>query len=151
MTQIGVWAINEEDNEHHEVEAYRPAANRGGKVEARAHAVRGTKSDQTSMTETNMHDIDKINIELNLLMLENGSLKKELDAYKYSLDSFINNDKVKHFTGLPAYSVLKLIFDFLSDAIDEHVSNKLTKFQKLLIVLMRLRLNVSVCFFRGNL
>ena len=97
-------SINEEDNEHHEVEAYRPAANRGGKVkvEARAHAVRGTKSDQTSMTETNMHDIDKINIELNLFMLENGSLKKELDAYKYSLDSFINNDKVKHFTGLPA-------------------------------------------------
>lgn len=61
----------------------------------------------------------------------------------YTLKYFENDDKkVRHFTGLPTFDALKTVFKFVEKGI-LRPSNKLTKDQLLILVLIRIRLNFS--------
>ena len=81
--------------------------------------------------------------ELQKLIYENTCLKREVDSCKYNLQSFVEDDnRVKYYTGLPCYSTLKILFDLTEPFITNSVRTHLTKFQKLLMTLMKLRLNL---------
>lgn len=65
-------------------------------------------------------------------------------GFKFNLSSFKNSDdKVKHFTGLPTFTALNIVFDFTKNGIITY-SSTMTKEETFLLVLIRLRLNI--CF-----
>ncbi len=49
---------------------------------------------------------------------------------------------IKFYTGLPSYSRLKVLFEYVSSGIMESKCSALSLFQQFLVVLMKLRLNV---------
>lgn len=71
---------------------------------------------------------------------------RRMKQSKWSHESFEKNDKRIHlYTGIPKYSTFKALFDFIETAMPESGPNcKLDNFQKLLITLMRLKLNTNV-------
>ena len=74
---------------------------------------------------------------------ENNTLKLKLNKFKYDQVYFEENPKdVLYYTGLPSPGTLKSFFEYVKDAIKE--SKVLTKFEQLLLCLIRLRLGVSV-------
>ena len=95
---------------------------------------------QTDLTVLMM---DNMNLELQASLKQSSDLKAELDAKTFSETTFRGDDeKTKYYTGLCNFSVLMVLFEFLKP----HLSgvSKLSKFQQLLLVLMRLRLNAPV-------
>ena len=52
-----------------------------------------------------------------------------------------NGDAIKFYTGLPSYSLLKTVFDFVSP-LDKHHNSALPLFQQFLMTLVKLRLNL---------
>uniref|UniRef100_T1IH89 Transposase Helix-turn-helix domain-containing protein n=1 Tax=Strigamia maritima TaxID=126957 RepID=T1IH89_STRMM len=63
-----------------------------------------------------------------------------------SEESFAENEALTHFyTGLPNYKMLKCIFNFISPHISSSGHNStLTKFQRMMIVFLKLRLNLRM-------
>ena len=55
-----------------------------------------------------------------------------------------NNAKVKYYTGLPSYSVLKAIFNFVSPCLQSSSRKGLPLFSQFLMVRTRLRLNLDI-------
>ncbi len=53
-----------------------------------------------------------------------------------------DNQLVNSFTGVSSFEVLKVVFKFVAPAVTVTASTKLTKFQQLTLVLMKLRMNV---------
>jgi hypothetical protein len=51
---------------------------------------------------------------------------------------------VKYYTGLPNYNVLMAVFRFLEDHIPITERNLLSKFQQLILTIIKLRINLSV-------
>lgn len=94
-------------------------------------------------------DIDKtllsaMESELQRLQLENAALKKMLDHQKFDLAFFRDDDnKVKYYTGLTNFAVLKALFDFVEPGITSTHKSALSKFQQLVLTLMKMRLNTS--------
>lgn len=89
--------------------------------------------------------ISALQAEMQRLTMENMDLKDKLGHFTVTADSFKgNDDKVKYFTGLPNYLMLMAIFNFISKSIPQTDRCLLTKFQKMMMVLMRLRLNVPL-------
>lgn len=83
--------------------------------------------------------------ELNRLTVENMTLKEQITRMSLSEDTFKDDDeKVKLFTGLPSYAVLNTLFTYVESGIVQGHQSALTKFQKLILVLMRLKLNLPV-------
>ena len=77
---------------------------------------------------------------------ENSFLKEQLKLNSLNEDSFReDNDKVLFYTGLPNWSLLLCIFNFVNNSTLEFKSSKeiLSPFQKLLLALIRMRLNLS--------
>lgn len=71
-------------------------------------------------------------------------LREKVNTLTLNEDSFKNNDeKVKYYTGLPNFALLMTIFNFVAPHVASTHKNVLSKFQELLIVLMRLRLNLG--------
>lgn len=106
-----------------------------------------TESSVGTATELEMEDVTRMEEELKRLLVENLTLKSDVEKCQFSYNSFVNNDaKVKLYTGLPSWLTLSVLFNFISNSMEEHHMSKLTKFQKVLIVLMRLKLNVPVSF-----
>ena len=83
--------------------------------------------------------------EIKRLKEENITLKEKLSAGSGDItpETFTDNDKCKHYTGL-IYVTLMSLFQFLEPHISQTARSHLTKFQKLVLVLMRLRLNLGV-------
>jgi len=54
-----------------------------------------------------------------------------------------DDERVKYYTGLPTFTILLGIFNLVSPCINITHNSKLAKFQQLMLVLMRLRLNLS--------
>ena len=74
---------------------------------------------------------------------ENNTLKLKLNKFKCDQVYFEENPKdVLYYTGLPSPGTLKSFFEYVKDAIKE--LKVLTKFEQLLLCLIRLRLGVSV-------
>lgn len=83
--------------------------------------------------------------ELNRLTVENLDLKEKLKENDITPDFFEGNDeRVKYYTGLPSFLTLMTIFNFLEPFLPGSGRTALTKFQKLVLVLMKLRLNLPV-------
>ncbi|KAI0209135.1 hypothetical protein LSAT2_006198 [Lamellibrachia satsuma] len=82
--------------------------------------------------------------EMKRLMLENSSLKVQLASAQLTESSLAGNDnKVNFLTGLPTHHILIQLVNFVSPRQNETHRSSLTKFQQLLMTLIKLRLNVS--------
>ena len=92
------------------------------------------------------------------LQKENHQLHKEKDGLKriydelkssvgFMVENFKDDDKkVKYYTGLPLYSVLIALFDYMSKDLQQSstiTSAKKSAFEQLVMVLMKLRLNLG--------
>ena len=76
------------------------------------------------------------------LKKENAALKEQLKQNSLSQDSFEeDNDKVLFYTGLPNWTLVLCIFNFVKDLLQS--KGMLSPFQKLLMTIIRLRLNLS--------
>jgi len=75
----------------------------------------------------------------------NSSLKEKLAAGSGDVtpESFKDNIKCKYYTGL-IYVTLVSLFEYLEDYISQTSRSNLSKFQKVVLVLMKLRLNLGV-------
>ena len=88
---------------------------------------------------------DKLKEENESIKEENESLRKKLSDFEYRPEAFEGNDKkVRYFTGLSSFTTLMAVFSLVSDHISETSLSTLTKFQKFILVFMRLRLNMPV-------
>lgn len=104
-------------------------------------------SDSGSPAQTDLtHDfISKMEEEINSLTLERLALEERVKACKLDEDYFSgSDDKVKFYTGLPSFVCLMIVFDFVSDGISVSVRSVLSKFQQVVLTLMKLRLNLPV-------
>ena len=87
----------------------------------------------------------KMRDDYQVLLTENISLKSKLLQADICAESFEGNDeKVRYYTGLKSYLTLMAIFNFLQPAIDSFRMASLSSFQRFVVVLMRLRLNLQV-------
>ena len=106
-----------------------------------------TELDETAkgcQTDVSRDALRGMEEEMRRLTLETSDLKKQLSSAKLTQSSLAGNDeKVKFLTGLPTYHILSHLFDFVSSRLTETHRSSLTKFRQLLLVLMKLRLNVS--------
>ncbi|KAJ0061789.1 hypothetical protein NL108_010842, partial [Boleophthalmus pectinirostris] len=85
------------------------------------------------------------NQEINRLLFENLELKLQISKMEINEATFKDNDdKVKFYTGLPNYMMLMSLFSCVKDHIKDPVRSKLNPFQKFILVLMKLRLNLHV-------
>ena len=82
--------------------------------------------------------------EISTLMNEKMTLKEKLDSFTVSEDSFMDDAKVKFYTGLPNFMTLMTVFNFISPFLNVTARSSLTKFQQFVMTLMRLRLNLPV-------
>ena len=91
-------------------------------------------------TQTNMTGemIQKLETEYNTYRIRN--------RYKdptYEWDTYKDDDKrTKFYLGLPNFAILTLIFDFVSDYLNQF-RRSLTKQQQLLVCLVKLRMNLK--------
>ncbi|XP_028992285.1 uncharacterized protein LOC114847088 isoform X2 [Betta splendens] len=80
---------------------------------------------------------------LKALKKENQSLRESVEKMSLSENSLRNDaEKVKFYTGLPNYFVLETVMWLLAPHMDGMKNVKLSKFQQLLLTLMRLRLDL---------
>ncbi|XP_059199382.1 uncharacterized protein LOC131979429 [Centropristis striata] len=92
---------------------------------------------QTSDASVNFEDV------LKALKKENQILRESVDKMSLSENSLRNDaEKVKFYTGLPNYFVLETVMWLLAPHMDGMKTVKLSKFQQLLLTLMRLRLDL---------
>ena len=79
------------------------------------------------------------------LRTENLELRQKLQETKITEDFFRDSDKkVRYYTGLPSFLTLMIVFEFVKNFIPVSSRIALTKFQKFLLVKMKLRLNSPV-------
>ncbi|XP_051804830.1 uncharacterized protein LOC110961112 isoform X3 [Acanthochromis polyacanthus] len=87
----------------------------------------------------------KIKKECQRLTTENKELKDALDDTRFTEESFRNNaKKVRYYTGLPGFETLMAVFAVVAPYIPESNRVSLSKFEKLILVFMKLRLNLQV-------
>ncbi|KAK1797620.1 hypothetical protein P4O66_007916 [Electrophorus voltai] len=81
---------------------------------------------------------------LNALRKENMELRESLEKMSLSEVAFRNDpEKVQFYTGLPNYFVLETVMWLLVPHMKSEKNAKLSKFQQLLLTLMRLRLDLK--------
>ncbi|XP_020487666.2 uncharacterized protein [Labrus bergylta] len=92
---------------------------------------------QTSDAQGNFDDL------LKALKKENQALRESVERMSLSESSLRNDaEKVKFYTGLPNFFVLETVMWLLAPHMDGMKNMKLSKFQQLLLTLMRLRLDL---------
>lgn len=114
-------------------------------------------------TTLSMSDIEKLESRTRLLEDENSKLKEENESLKehsnnlqdecrllkepkcmLSQDWFEGSDtKVKYYTGLPNFVTLLAVYNFVAPYIEVTNRSVLSRFQQLMIVLIKLRLNLG--------
>ncbi|XP_077437124.1 uncharacterized protein LOC144060999 isoform X2 [Vanacampus margaritifer] len=95
-------------------------------------------NDETlAQTSVNFDDV------LKALRRENRALRESVEKMSLSENSLRNDaEKVKFYTGLPNFFVLETVMLLLAPHMDTIRNAKLSKFQQLLLTLMRLRLDL---------
>ncbi len=109
------------------------------------------QKENAGMQEQRNADKDANEKQISALQLDNMSLREEIQQLKISLavlsfdQSTLEKDdnKVSFLTGLPCYKLLMKVLALAEPFIQSHHNRKLSNFQELLMVLMRLRLNLS--------
>ena len=93
-------------------------------------------------------DNDIVMEEISHLKGENAALQKQITTLKEAMitsESLKHNDvKVKYYTGLPSYGVLKVVFDFVSPCVTNYSRTSLPLIDQFIMVLVRLRLNMDI-------
>ena len=105
-----------------------------------------TETGMASQTELHSTTIAAMQTEIQQLLSENLRLKTDLqvsiEKTKLERDFFKENDeKVKYYTGLPDFSTLNFVYESVEPFCS--ISNVLSKFQQLILCLLKLRLNLS--------
>ncbi|KAL3831392.1 hypothetical protein ACJMK2_023144 [Sinanodonta woodiana] len=105
----------------------------------------GTKTTRASQTDLGCSTLKAMESELNRRTVETMTLKDIVAKTNISEETFKNDDeKVKLYTGLPSFVVLMTLFNFIEPDLTQSANSALSKFQKVILVLMRLKLNLSV-------
>jgi len=100
-------------------------------------------TDKQTQTEEDWSMSDKLRQECQRLLEENNKLMKRLLEYKLTEEGLQNDDKkVSYYTGLPQFLTLMALYNLLEAFIPSSKFLEITKFQKLMLVLMKLRLNL---------
>ena len=99
-------------------------------------------STQTDLTAETIGAMEDQLVETNAELYK---LKQELSLVKVgTIEWFSNDAKVKFYTGLPNIKVLSALFNYIQCEIAGGTKTVLTKFQKLVMTLMRMRLNLTL-------
>ena len=88
----------------------------------------------------------QLEVECRALREENQVLQRAVESFQMSMDSFESepdNKKLKFYTGLESIAALRAIFNLIAPSIKDHHLSHLSKFSQLLMVMMKLRLNLS--------
>jgi len=102
------------------------------------------ESGTSTQTDIDSHLLTAMQSELLVLQQENRAMKEMLEDKKFDETFFKNDDlKVKYYTGLPDFTVLKALYDYVDPDITLTHKSALNKFQQLILVLMKLRLNTA--------
>lgn len=79
------------------------------------------------------------------LIEELSNLKSQLLSARFLEQTFKNNDeKTKFYTGLPSYKTLMSVFNLTSHCIKRNFQNGLESFSEFILVLLRLKLNLTL-------
>lgn len=93
-------------------------------------------------TELTMDDIDHLFRTYQSTIEERDELLLKLSTVLIEFNFFKENDKkTRFFTGFTNWKLLSRFFDLVKEFIPTHASCKLSKFQMLVLTLMKLRLN----------
>jgi len=117
-----------------------------GSITLQSHIEQATKSKECWELKERVKQLEK---QVEDLTTQNKILQTVIDDYKSRTgitEAVLKNDdkRVKYYTGLPSYEVLKVIFDFVSKGLPDCFSiGKKTPFEQFFIVLMKLRLNLG--------
>ena len=94
-------------------------------------------------TETDVSSLS-LERECHVLREENHKLSRTLESFQMSIDSFEANPKrLKFYTGLDSIHAFKAIFNLIAPVIEDHHLSSLPKFSQFLMVVIKLRLNLS--------
>ena len=94
-------------------------------------------------TETDVSSLS-LERECHVLREENHKLSRTLESFQMSIDSFETDPKrLKFYTGLDSIHAFKAIFNLIAPAIEDHHLSSLPKFSQFLMVVIKLRLNLS--------
>lgn len=78
------------------------------------------------------------------VLSDNARLKSKLSQLTWTEEGMKDSDeKVKFYTGLSSFTVLMAVFNLLAPQIPDHQRHAITKYQQFIMVLMKLRLNLS--------
>ena len=96
----------------------------------------------STQTELTSFDITNMETELNNLYEEKRCLQERVNyTMPFSKESFENDDdKTKFYTGLPSFATLLALLNFLGHLLPQ--KSRLSPFQTLMIVFLKLRLNL---------
>ncbi|XP_065664562.1 uncharacterized protein LOC136086206 [Hydra vulgaris] len=78
------------------------------------------------------------------ILSENINLKEKLLSFQITIESFTDDEKVLYYTGLPSSKVLLALFQHVEAYISLTALSQLSKFQKVILVLMKLRLGTPL-------
>ncbi|XP_065889366.1 uncharacterized protein [Dysidea avara] len=115
-------------------------------ITLQSHFEQATKSKECWELKERVKKLEK---QVEDLTTQNKILQTVIDDYKSRTgitEAVLKNDdkRVKYYTGLPSYEVLKIIFDFVSKGLPDCFSGgKKTPFEQFFIALMKLRLNLG--------
>ena len=124
-------------------------AEKGSSSDVCVHAPAETGTSCPTNLSLNLKMVASMESELNQLHAENSELKKSTQL-EFTPDFFLSDkgkhddEKVKYYTGLTNYTVLMGLFSFLESNISHTSRNRLSKFQQLLLTLIKLRLNLTI-------
>lgn len=108
------------------------------------HASTSTENVKTTQTDMNMKDIKSLEAEVNHLREANLKLKQDIKVVSLNEDGFRDEDeKVLFYTGLPSWNLLNCIFNFVLPYLSQSTNCTLSPFKRLLMTLIRMRLNLS--------
>lgn len=98
----------------------------------------------STQTDTKLSDIQALEAEVKSLRDENSKLKEDLKEVSLNEMGFRENDeKVVFYTGLPSWNLLYCLYNFILPYLSQSTKCTLSPFQRLMLTLMRLRLNLS--------
>ena len=100
--------------------------------------------ESANQTDLSLTDLSRQEEQICQLQAEISQQKDEINSLKLSEESFRNeDDKVKYYTGLPSFAVLLTLFQFLQPFLPK-TRTVLTHFQQYILVLQKLRLNLTM-------
>jgi hypothetical protein len=89
---------------------------------------------QTDLTANTVQAMQEV---IQRLLSENGELKQKISRAEYNEDFFKTDENVRYYTALPDFSTLQILYSHIEDHLN--AANVITKFQQLVLCLMRLR------------